>query len=343
MPLPDDARLASYGKIGRTGAKRKSGYLNLESSHSQLERTANNLRVDAATAEVLRAYAGAGIQTRLLKGSALGHWYQDGDRPRYLDADLWVRPHDFSRAEELLDGLQFTRILDQRVMPAWWQSHASEWLRESDGVVIDLHRTLQGVSVDPDAAWEVLASEPRSVEVAGWPATALSDAAAALYVTLHAAHHGSAARKSLDRLERALAEVPRHEWRAATALAEQVAASEAFAVGLRLVPQGVALAEELGLPFGSSIQLALKSMTPPPVALGLQQLRDAGGVGAALRILVRKLVPPPAFVRHWWPPAARNRRMLLLGYLYRPVWLLRSTPQGLRAWRRARRKVKGGS
>ena len=139
---------------------------------------------------------------------------------------------------------------------------------------------------------------------------------------------------------------PRCPAASATAFAEpsfDLHATDSFGTGLRLVPEGRALADRLGLPATRSIKLALEASSPPPVALGLEQLRTADSPWARTRIIARKVFPPPGFIRHWWPPAARNWRMLILGYLYRPVWLLRRAPQGFKAWREARRQVHGRS
>jgi hypothetical protein len=86
------------------------------------------------------------------------------------------------------------------------------------------------------------------------------------------------------------------------------------------------------------VKTALHATTPPPVALGFDQLATARGI-RRLEILLHKAFPPPGFIRHWWPPAARSRHMLLIGYLYRPVWLIQHAPAGYRAWRTARRQV----
>ena len=83
-------------------------------------------------------------------------------------------------------------------------------------------------------------------------------------------------------------------------------------------------------------------MTAPPIALGFEQLARAPTVRNFVAILMRKVVPPAGFIRTWWPPAARNAPMLVIGYVYRPLWLLRHAPGGLRAWLTARREVRNG-
>jgi Uncharacterised nucleotidyltransferase len=306
---------------------------------ASVQAAANNLRIDAATAEVLRAFEEAQVRSVLLKGPALSAFYP-GDAARgYLDCDLWVPPSDIPTAEERLARLGFSRTVDERGLPDWWLEHASSWLRRTDTVDVDLHRTLQGIGVEPDVAWDTLSASNETVLVAGYAAPVLSLPARAAYVTLHAAHHGKEWGKALIHLEHALAAADDSVWRKAGALAAQLQAIDSFAAGLHLLPEGAALAERLGLPETSSVKATLRASSPPPIALGFEQLAGADTPADRIRILGRKLLPPPGFIRHWWPPAGRNRRMLALGYLYRPVWLLRNAPRGFRSWRQARRQV----
>src|SRR3954467_5750138 len=86
---------------------------------------AGNLRIDAATAEVVRAFEAAGLRAVLLKGPALADWYADDPTRSYLDSDLWVGPADVEAAGAVLAGLGFRRAVDDRRLPGWWQEHAS--------------------------------------------------------------------------------------------------------------------------------------------------------------------------------------------------------------------------
>ena len=307
---------------------------------ASVEATAGNLRIDAATAEVLRAFDAVCIRGVLLKGPALAAWYADEPARSYLDCDLWVGPADVEAAEEVLTRLGFSLLVDERGLPSWWQEHASSWSRDVDGVVVDLHRRLQGLAVDEETAWQALSRNTETLTVAGYPAPVLCVPARALYVTLHACHHGRAWGKALSHLDRALRAVDESDWVRAASLAERLDGSDAFATGLRLVPQGAELAARLSLAQTQSVNVALHASSPPPIALGFEQLARAASIREFLTIVARKAVPPPGFVRHWWPPAARNRRMLALAYLYRPFWLLRHAPRGARAWLMARREAR---
>ncbi len=307
-------------------------------STTRIEVAITNIRVDAATAEVLRALERVGLRAILLKGPALADWESKEYARAYVDCDLWLAPSAMRAAERTLGELGFAPDQQSRGLPRWWREHASNWTRGADGVAVDLHGSLQGVGVRGERAWELLQGEAEAIEVAGHRAYRLSTPARALYVALHAAHHGTLSARSLARLEAAVAAAGEDVWRAAGALAVELDAVDAFGSGLRLSSRGAELAERLALPATASVSVALHASTPPPVALGFEQLRRAGWM--APWVLVRKLIPPRGFIRHWWPPAARSRRMLALGYAYRPVWLLRNAPRGWRAWRAASAQVR---
>jgi hypothetical protein len=302
---------------------------------------ASNLRIDAATAEVLDAFGTGGVQSRLLKGPALARWLYTDDEPRfYADCDLLVRPDDHVRAEQILVDLGFVQGLAQERMPGWWREHAGDWWRAADAVAIDLHRVLPGAGAPRDEAWDALAANPATVDVAGFEAQSLPLAGRALHVALHAAHHGAERPKPLRDLTRVLEIGDLELWREAAALARQLDAVESLATGLAILPAGRDVAAQLELAPARSVDAALRAGAPPPTALGFEQLAGAPGARERLDIVWRKLVPPPEFMRRWHPLASRGRTGLLLAYLYRPVWLARAMPRGLRAWRAARREVR---
>jgi hypothetical protein len=302
---------------------------------------AANLQVDAGTAHVLRAFEDAGVQSLLLKGASLSRWLATQDNPRpYVDVDLLVCPADLGAAEHSLSDLGLRPGVNEHDLPDWWREHAATWapLTGIDGsVTVDLHRTLVGVGVDPDRLWEILSRQVETIIVAGYPARTLTIPGRAFHLALHAAQHGKDWEGPRADLERALTAGDDQTWGAAAELAASLRATTAFAAGLRLVPAGRPLAERLGLPEELSTDVALRVGTPPPVALGLDQLAHASGLRDRLMILRHKLLPPPSFMRHWSPRARKGRLGLALAYLWRPLWLLARLPAGVQAWRSARR------
>ena len=301
-----------------------------------------NLRIDAATGEVVEALSSAGVDSLILKGPALAEWYPPDSGRTYVDADVWVAPAAMGAAESVLTKLGFKPTIDEQGLPDWWQEHASSWLRAADQGKIDLHRRLQGVGTDPQRAWDILWRQREPFTVGGRPAQRLPEAGRALYVALHATHHGVGDSRALPHLQAALDAVEDSAWRQALALAIELRAVAAFATGLRMVTSGASLAERLEIPDARSVRSELLASSAPPVALGFDQLAAAHGV-RRFQILLRKFVPPPSFIRHWWSPAAASRRMLLIGYLYRPVWLVIRAPGGYRSWRAARRRARSSS
>ena len=312
-----------------------------EQTSSAARITASNLRVDAITAEVLRGLEAAGAQSLLLKGASVTRWLSTSDNPRiYLDCDLLVRPEDQTSTEQALRALDFDPAVEQAEMPAWWREHSMTWMRAADSAKVDLHRTIEGVGVEPARLWLALSKHVERIDVAGYTAQTLTIPARALHLALHAAQHGVEWDRPLADLELAISVTDERTWEEAAALARALEAMPAFATGLRLTAAGRALADRLGLSDEQSVEVALRAGAPPPVALGLDQLARAKTLRARLTILRYKLVPPPSFMRHWWPPARRGRTALALAYLWRPLWLIARLPAGFKAWRQARRKAR---
>jgi Uncharacterised nucleotidyltransferase len=301
------------------------------------------LRVDAGTVEVLESFEHAGVRALLLKGPSITSWlYPDGKQRPYVDCDLLVGPANIQAAERVLQSLGYLRQFDERQMPSWWREHANEWQRAIDGLEVDLHRTLVGVRVDDATTWRVLSADTAEVEVAGHPVLALALPARAMHVALHAAQHGPRWPPSIVDLERALAAGDDDLWHVAAGVAAALRATETFVAGLRLVPAGERLVTRLGLADARSVDAELRAGSPPPLALGFEQVARASGTRARAEIVWHKLVPPPAFIRYWDPRAANSRLALARAYVRRPLSLLRRTPRGLQAWHRARRSVRGG-
>jgi hypothetical protein len=303
---------------------------------------ASRLRLDVAAATLLRTLEEAGIGALLLKGASIAQWLYTADAPRvYLDCDLLVAPYDFEKTEQIASALGYTCAFDDSTLPSWWRENSRAWVRDSDEVTVDLHRCLPGVGIEPEAAWLVLARSAVRVTVGGDDVPALGLPARALHVALHAAHHGVARARPIEDLDRALTQCDERLWRTVADLAGELKAVDPLAAGLRLSWRGAELAGRLQLPADGSVETRLRASSPPPVALGIEQLAQAENLRARLEILVLKLFPPPAFIRHWDPVGSDTRLGMLRSCLRRPFWLMRRAPAGIRAWNNARRSVKG--
>lgn len=294
------------------------------------------------TVEVIEAFAVHEIETVLLKGPAIATWLYDDplERP-YGDIDLLLPPHRFDAARVVLAKLGFKT--DYVPTSAHERTYHDEaWVRGF--VVVELHRTLSGAEAAPETVWRALTRHTEEIRVEGAPVPVLARCGRCLLVALHAAHHGADVNRPLADLARALDRAPHSAWREAAVLAEEVGATQAFAAGLRLLPHGAALAENVDLPTTTSVGVALHAASAPAMAHALEWV--TGGplsLRAKAAFVGRKIVPPPEFLRSAYPSASRGRVGLACAYVVRIGALGRRLPAALRALRRARRAARSAS
>jgi Uncharacterised nucleotidyltransferase len=297
------------------------------------------MATDLVTAEVVTAFRKEGIRGIVLKGPALARWlYDEGALRPYLDADILVSPVDFPAAEGILGSLGFERE-GVDAIPGDWPKHARTWSR-TDGGNVDLHRTLFGVGIPDAELWEVLSVRTEPMRVAGADVEVLDLPGRAVVLTLHAAKDGTRVGKVRHDLGHAVDRVGPDVWREAGALAARLDALGTFAAGLRILPAGEEIARRLQLPDEVPVEAALRRRGgPPPFAAGMEWLAAAPGVRGKTAVVVRKVFPPPAFMRAWSSLARRGPLGLAAAYVARPFWVLWRLVPALRAWRRARREA----
>jgi hypothetical protein len=308
----------------------------------ELLRAGRNLRIDARSLEVARAFAAADISCMLLKGPVFARWlYEQNEIRDYHDTDLLVAPHEVDRAETVLARLGFSlpEIYEQEDRP----STEHTWVRSTDEAVVDLHWGITGMEVEPAKVWETLHESCVMMPLRGREIPALGPAATALHVVLHAAQHGNELHKTLEDLERALTRADMDLWREASSLAEVLNATTAFAAGLRLDARGREVAEALGLPDEISVEVALRSEGAPPLALGLDWFLKQPGWRGKVGVLFKNLFPSPGFMKVWNPLARRGWVGLSLAYLWRPVALLKEAVPATKALVKARRRSGRGT
>jgi hypothetical protein len=293
-----------------------------------------SLGLAAAAAEAVTALRAAGIRSILLKGPAIARWLYDQPWERsYGDIDLLVAPQDHLLAGEILQRLGYTdsSLKDPRRFP-----HASIWRREGPlPAEIDLHWQVPLASGDVDS-WTVLRTETEPMVIGSATVETLSPAAGAMLIAVHAAQHGSGTSSPMRDLELALGRLDRSTWAKSAELAHQLGVSDAFSVGLRLLPAGAEMADNLPLEPVRSVEAHLRSVTPTPTSLGWMHLLEQPSARMRLRLARAELLPSPAFMREWSPTARKGRWGLARAYVGRPFWLLRQLPGALRDLRRAR-------
>jgi hypothetical protein len=291
------------------------------------------LILDAAAAEVTGALSEGGVRSVLIKGPSVARWvYEEDEFRSYSDIDLLVAPADVRRAVRTLRGRGFDRVHSD--------AHAELLRRPRDQVTVDLHRLLVGIQARPEDAWGVLADQTERLALGGGAIEVLVERARALHLVLHAAQHGARDEKPLDDLATALRRLPDSVWADAANLAAGLRAEAAFETGLRLLPEGVVVANRLELPRERSVEAALRAETPPPTALGVYRFVTTPGLRAKAGLLSGELFPSAAFMRAWAPIARRGHLGLAAAYVWRPLWLLLRLGPALRAWQRARRTAR---
>jgi hypothetical protein len=301
------------------------------------------LAVDDQTARVMTALAAAGIDALLLKGPAVARrLYGPGEARSYGDTDVLVAPQALAAARSTLRELGYEPIYAEPTADLIGH-HGSHWRRPGSVLEVDLHHTLTGVRADPAELWRALREHATTLEIQGMDVRVPNAAALALHVALHAAQHGVARETPRRDLAHALRRLPRADWNEAAALAARLDAVDAFGVGLRLSPEGAALASELGLPRNRSRNAALRVMAAPSVTLGADRLAATPGLRHKGCLLLRWTFPPPDFMRSWSALARRRRGGLALAYAWRPLVLAAQVIPGALAWRRATRATRRGS
>jgi hypothetical protein len=114
--------------------------------------------------------------------------------------DPSLRPHRFGTDVDILVRPRHVRLLDEAVRGQGWQlyssfeygspfGHAQTYLHDSWGH-LDLHRSFPGIRLDPDEAFDVLARDGSTLDVAGVTCAVPGVSAQAALLLLNAARAG---------------------------------------------------------------------------------------------------------------------------------------------------------
>ncbi len=291
---------------------------------------AHSLKLDLAAVEFVSALRENGLPSIVLKGPSVQRLlYSDGSQRPYLDVDVLVPRDRIGDATEVLARLGYEKRRTS--------SHAHSWTRDRDQAEIDLHWTLKGATASPEEVWRGLAESTEVITIGGTRVDVLSPAGVACHVAMHTFQHGFEDAEHLADLERALKSLDRPTWGASERLARSIGASERFAAGLRVLPDGKALANDLGLSREVSIQTSLMSARSELPHAGLLASMYGVDLRRKLVLLWRVLVPPRSEMLRWWPAAGRGGAWMAMAYVRRLGVILRLLPRTLLVWRRVAR------
>jgi hypothetical protein len=296
------------------------------------------LALEGLTVRTISALCDVGVRAILLKGPALAAWLYAGEARSYSDVDLLIPHDDRDAADRALLSLGFVRLAID-VLPHDRPHHARTYVT-AGGAALDLHHTLVGVGAAGSTVWNVLTADTESLDLGSGRMEVLSVPGRALVVVLHAGQHGPGVEAPLEDLRRVLERLSLEEWREIRELAARLEALPAFAAGLRLLPQGRAVATDLQLPETVPVETVLRSTSAPTMSLGFDWLAKTHGFRRKARFLGRKIVPQPEFMRAWTPVARRGRVGIAAAYLWRVIWLGVSAPPAYIAWRKATRAAR---
>ena len=208
---------------------------------------ARDLLLEATTAEVVGALAAAGVGHISLKGPLLKRrLFPGGDEHVSADVDVLVNPDHWAAAETQLADLGFEPLLLD-IIPGDRPNHARPYVRSTGEPSVDLHRTLLGAEAPATTVWSVLDRETETAMLGNKPIRALNPAGQLLHVALHAAQNGAEDARTLRYLTRCIEISDEQEAADALRIARAIEATDAFALGLSLVPSGRALNRTLGI------------------------------------------------------------------------------------------------
>jgi putative nucleotidyltransferase-like protein len=300
---------------------------------------ARSLLLDRAATVAVGHLRAVGIPSILLKGAAIATWlYGAGQVRPYVDVDLLVPPSQFERAKETLAELGYEHRL-RGADPAELGPLEQD-LVGPDNICIDLHYGLLGTTAAVERCWEVLSRHTIPLCLPGGEVSALDLPARTMHLALHAAQNGPVDRKAVADLERGLVQVGRDCWRDAAGIADEMGAAQAFAAGLRLLPAGEALADELSLTRRMTVELALRTRSAPTDAIFFERLGQAPGLRRKSALVVRKLFPTPALLRSNSTMARRGPLGLALAWISHPLSVAGRLVPALVAWFKACRATR---
>ncbi|WP_320068527.1 nucleotidyltransferase family protein [Micromonospora sp. RTGN7] len=303
---------------------------------SGLPAAVRHLALDSAAlaaADLLRRH---GIGSVLLKGAGLAHRLGVRHTRSYGDVDLLVAPAAFAAAQATLAAAGYRARVAEHLADDWELWHERSWgTPDPIPLTIDLHRGFAGVG-DPEVLWREVDAGAESMALVGGAVRVPGPACAALFVALHAASPGVSVKPRAD-LALAVEALSRDVWTAAATVAAACAATPAFAVGLRTLPAGAALAAELNLLDSCPLDQRLVARQASRTAIGLARVTRLPTWRTRARFLGRRVLPLPGQLRHADPLARRGTAGLLLAYANRIVRHLRRLPRAVGEVRGARR------
>ena len=240
-----------------------------------------NLVNETATAELVTALRAEDVRSIVLKGPPLRRWLYGNDRfPASMDVDLLVPWPRLDAIDRALQKLGWRFLGRDAIGPG--RPFRLVWQQPGDGMLLELHRSIAGMGVQGDEAWEILSKRTETTMVQKVEVEVLDVPARALHLALHAAQHGAGLERTTEDLRRALQKLPDSVWSEAAELAALLSAVPAYTTGLALRPEGQIQVERLARDGNASAELVLRAGGAPPGSEGLELMSQLRGLRAKL-------------------------------------------------------------
>ncbi|MDP9165188.1 MAG: nucleotidyltransferase family protein [Actinomycetota bacterium] len=271
------------------------------------------MRLEREAVRVTSSLTANGVPSLVFKGPVLQHWLY-GAQPRpYRDIDVLVPSSRFEAARQVVESLGY-QDAQQGLARSERSEHALTMV-QSSGLVVDLHRTLQGATASGDGIWEVLSRDIGYLDLLAGSIPICSRPVQAAVCVLHAAQHGREESKPLEDLRRLCELADEELLDRAVDVALAIGARDAFALGADLQPElrDHLKRAEVTVRAASRLQLArAHSAQNYPGVLTLAALSDQPWP-TRLRLAARVL----------WPTTALLQERLPSDHQPGPNWLLR--------------------
>lgn len=299
------------------------------------EVAAKSMAIDVVTCRVVTALREAHIEPIVLKGPSFAAWlYADGTLRPYNDTDLLVAPNDAADVGRALERLGYKA----QPHPPGAKSVATAWVNPRSAGSVDVHTSLWLFGA-PDLWWR-LQEHTQSLSVGHLTVTALDDIAKTVHVVTHALQHEFREAWPNSDLDRAIHRLPVDTWRGAAALASEVGAYDAFALGLSSSPGGQALARVIGVERPSTLSPQLRLLAAGVADTGAGAIHYLGGLSGwrhRLSFLRAKLFPSPKFVESLACSTGKESAQPIVNYVRYWGRLLHKAPRALAVWYSDRR------
>jgi Uncharacterised nucleotidyltransferase len=222
---------------------------------------------------------------RDLRGAELPHVFLKGiGFDRWLDRSRTRVPRDIDLLCPRRAKRPLARLLKDRAYRCVvTEPNASTWLSADNRIPIDLHDTLKGATVSPDAVWSVVARSVDYVDVAGIPVPVLGPPARELVAGLHLALGGVDDDRARADLVEAVVRSSPETWLAANELARELGCQALFQAGFGATLGLRAFATSLGFAMVGADEL-LAPRSGRNDAIGLLPALVAGSAFERVRL-----------------------------------------------------------